>query len=135
MVNTLDSAQPIFPVANLRASIAHYVNAFGFKHHWGDDGFASVSRGRCHILLCENDQGHPGTWAWIGVTDADSFAAELRERGAKIRNPPTNYPWGYELQVEDIDGNVLRLGAEPKEGQPYGRFLDMHRRWWPPLGA
>jgi hypothetical protein len=28
--------------------------------------------------------------------------------------PPTNFPWALEMHVEDPDGNVLRLGSEPK---------------------
>ena len=135
MPNTLGGAQPILPIADLKASIAYYVNALGFHHDWGDEGFASVSRDRCHLFLCENDQGHPGPWAWIGVNDAEAFAAELRERGARIRHQPTNYPWAYEMQVEDPDGNVLRFGSEPKKGEPYGQFMDMQGRLWPPLGA
>jgi predicted enzyme related to lactoylglutathione lyase len=135
MANTLGGAQPIFCVADIRASIEYYVKVLGFRHDWGDSGFASVSRDRCHLFLCENDQGHPGTWAWIGVNDADAFAAELRERGGKIRNPPTNYPWAYEMQVEDPDGNVLRFGSDPKAREPYGLFMDMHGRLWPPTGA
>ncbi len=131
--NTFDGATPIFCVASVRASIEYYVNALGFKVDWeGGPGFASVSRGRCHIFLCEEDQGHPGAWTWIGVSDTDSLAAEYRERGAKIRHPPTNYPWAYEMQVQDPDGNVLRFGSEPKKDEPFGPFLDMHGRSWPP---
>ncbi len=95
--NTFDPATPIFCVANVGASIEYYVNALGFKVDWqAGPGFASVSRDRCHLFLCEKDQqGHPGAWTWIGVTDADSLAAEYRKTGAKIRHPPTNYPWAY----------------------------------------
>jgi hypothetical protein len=28
--------------------------------------------------------------------------------------PPTNFPWALEMQVKDPDGNVLRIGSEPK---------------------
>jgi len=129
---TFGRATPIFCVSSVAASIEHYVNVLGFKVDWGgaEDQFASISRGDCRIFLCEQDQGHPGTWTWIGVGDADSLAAELGTKGAKIRHPPTNYPWAYEIQVEDPDGNVLRFGSEPKQG-PFGSFLDMHGRLWP----
>jgi uncharacterized glyoxalase superfamily protein PhnB len=135
MSNQLCGAQPIFCVADLRASIEYYVKALGFKHDWGEEVFASVSRDRCHLFLCENDQGHPGAWTWIVVEDADALAAELRERGTAIRHPPTNYYWAYEMQVEDRDGNVLRFGSEPKKGEPFGPFLDMHGRLWPAQGS
>jgi hypothetical protein len=29
------------------------------------------------------------------------------------------------MQVEDLDGNVLRLGSEPKSDQAVGEWLDM----------
>jgi catechol 2,3-dioxygenase-like lactoylglutathione lyase family enzyme len=134
--NTCGGATPIFPVESLPAAIAYYVNALGFKLDWEGPGiFASVTRDRCHIFLCQGDQGHAGTWTWIGVDDAALLAAELRARGAKIRHAPTNYPWAYEMQVEDPDGNVLRFGSDPKEGEPYGEWLDMQGRVWPPSGA
>ena len=129
---TLGGATPIFRVASLRASIGYYVNALGFKVNWDAGGFASVSRDRCCLFLCEGDQGHTGTWTWIGVNDTESLAAEFRQSGATIRHPPTNYAWAYEMQVEDPDGNVLRFGSDPKKDEPFGPFLDMHGRLWPP---
>jgi hypothetical protein len=33
-------------------------------------------------------------------------------------------------RVEDLDGNVLRLGSEPREDQPIGEWLDMQRIRW-----
>ncbi|MFN7994161.1 MAG: glyoxalase superfamily protein [Bryobacteraceae bacterium] len=134
--NAFGGATPIFRVTNLRASIEHYVNVLGFKLDWGGPGgFASVSRDHCRLFLCEGDQGHPGTWTWIGVQDTDALATEFRGSGGKIRHPPTNYPWAYEMQVEDPDGNVLRFGSDPKKDAPFGPFLDMHGRLWPPAGA
>jgi hypothetical protein len=43
---------------------------------------------------------------------------------------PTNYSWALELQVEDLDGNVLRLGSDPRKGEPVGEWLDMHGDAW-----
>lgn len=39
------------------------------------------------------------------------------------------------MQVEDLDGNVLRFGSEPIAGAPFGEWLDMHGRIWPPGGG
>ena len=135
--NTFGNATPVFRVASVKAAIEHYVGVLGFKLDWGgvDSGFASVSRNKCNIFLCEGDQGHPGTWVWIGVNDAAALEAEYRAKGGKIRHPPTNYPWAYEMQVEDPDGNVLRFGSEPLAGQPFGEWLDMDGRAWPPSGG
>ncbi len=128
-----EGVSPILTVADIRASIDYYVDVLGFKLDWGgENGFASVSHGRCHIMLSEGDQGHPGAWVWVGVTDAGKLFEEYKSRGAKLRHPPTNYQWAYEMQVEDPDGNVLRMGSEPKPEQPIGPWLDMHGVLWKP---
>jgi catechol 2,3-dioxygenase-like lactoylglutathione lyase family enzyme len=93
MSNTLGGAQPILPVADLRASIDYYVNALGFQHDWGDAGFASVSRDRCHLFLCENDPGAHGN---VGV-DRRRGRRFLRRRIA--RPPATLKPGSMALYV------------------------------------
>jgi catechol 2,3-dioxygenase-like lactoylglutathione lyase family enzyme len=127
----LGHATPIFRVKNLRASLDTYVNALGFKIDWEAAGpIASVSRDRCCIFLSEGDQGNPGSWVWIGVGDVAALHEELRGKGAIIRHPPTNYWWACEMQVADPDGNVLRIGSEPKPNEPFGEWLDMHGIRW-----
>jgi len=95
----------------------------GFKVHWHTPGMASVSRDRADLMLCQGDQGNPGTWVWIGVADAAALYAEYTAKGATIRLPPTNYPWAYEIHVEDPDGHVLRFGSEPKEDRPFSAWV------------
>jgi len=128
---TFGGVNPVFRVTDLQASIRYYVDCLGFKVDFQHEPFfASVSRNRCGIFLCVGDQGHTGTWVWIGVGDVEVLQNELLARGAKIRHPPTNYPWALEMQVEDPDGNVLRIGSEPKAGEPYGEWLDMNGVRW-----
>jgi len=91
---------------------------------------ASVSRDRCGIFLVEGDQGHLGAWVWIGLADVKLIFEEYQSKGAKIRHPPTNYGWAREMQVEDPDGNVLRIGSDPRDDEPLGEWLDMHGRRW-----
>ena len=126
-------ATPILRVATLDASIAYFVDVLGFKVDWrAGDLLASVGRGPCHLFLCEGDQGHPGAWVWIGVGDAAVLHDELSAKGARVRHPPTNYAWALEMQVEDLDGNVLRFGSDSIEGQPFGEWLDGEGVRWPP---
>ena len=122
-------ATPLVRVANLRASVDYFVQILGFKIDW-DDTIVSVSRDRCVLFLCQGDQGNPGSWIWIGVADAEALHEELVAKGAKIRQGPTNFPWALEIQVEDLDGNVLRFGSDPIEGRPYGPWKDMHGKLW-----
>jgi catechol 2,3-dioxygenase-like lactoylglutathione lyase family enzyme len=126
-----EGVTPVLRVKDLSASIDYYVHVLGFKVNWQHAGFfAAVSRGGCCIFLSVGDQGNPGAWVWIGVSDAEALFEEYRAKGAKIRNPPNSYEWALEMQVEDLDGNVLRLGSDSKSDQPVGEWLDMHGKRW-----
>ena len=129
----LRPAVPIFRVRDLEVSIDYYVERLGFQLQWRDDPLASVGRDRTSIMLSEGDQGQPGTWVWISAGNVDELYNELRERGARLRHPPTNYPWeSRECQVTDPDGHVLRFAAELTEGEPLGEWLDgSGTRWMP----
>jgi len=104
----------------MSAAVRYYVDVLGFEQaSWGDDNFTCVSRDRAGIYLSKGDQGHTGSWVWIGVEDVEQLYEELKANGAKILHEPANYPWALEIRVEDRDGNVLRMGSEPKEDRPY----------------
>ena len=49
----------------------------------------------------------------IFVQDVDALYEDYQRRGAIIREPPTDYPWGVrEMNVEDLDGHRLRVGGD-----------------------
>jgi catechol 2,3-dioxygenase-like lactoylglutathione lyase family enzyme len=125
---------PVLRVRDVKASEEYYVQRLGFKVDFRSPGyFVSVSRGRCNLFLCEGDQGHSGGWVWIDGVDVEKVYAEFVASGAKIRHKPTNYPWALEMQVEDPDGNVLRIGSDPRKNEPTGEWLDMHGVRWSAL--
>jgi catechol 2,3-dioxygenase-like lactoylglutathione lyase family enzyme len=114
--NRFESAVPIFNVRDVPRSIAYYVDKLGFHKEW-DWGtpatFACVFRDNVRIFLCQGAQGAPGTWLSVFVHDVDALHEDYRQRGAIIRQAPTNFPWGLrEMNVEDLDGHRLRLGSE-----------------------
>lgn len=114
-----EGSAPILRVEDMAASLHFYVNLLGFNSAaWGNDDFTNVSRDGAGIYLCRGGQGRGGAWVWIGVEDAEKLHEECKARGVAIRLPPTNYSWALEMQVEDPDGNVLRLGSEPKPAGP-----------------
>lgn len=121
---------PILRVQNLAASLDYYVRKLAFKVDWQGPFFASISRGACCIFLTQGDQGHLGSWVWVGVQDAEALFNEYQAAGAQIRHRPTNYDWAYEMQVEDPDGNILRMGSDSKKDQPIGEWLDMDGNRW-----
>ena len=129
------SPVPVFRVKDVSASIAYYVDSLGFKLQWrANDGFASVARGECCIFLTDDNQSQPRMWIWIGVPDVRTLHSQYVASGAKIRNPPNNFLWALEMQVEDLDGNVLRIGSDPEEDKPLGVFRDADGVGWRHLG-
>jgi uncharacterized glyoxalase superfamily protein PhnB len=128
---TFGGVTPVFRVENLDASLKFYLDVLGFTLDFrAPESFASVSRGQVAIFLAEGDQGLPGTWVWIGVSDVERLFEEYLHRGATIRQPPTNFDWAYEMQIEDPDGHVLRFGSDPKPGVPLGPWMDMNGDCW-----
>ena len=115
-----ERAEPILSVRDLPASIRYYVDVLGFTNaDWGTDTFTAITRDGAGLYLCQGAQGRPGTWAWIGVEDVGLLYQEYTASGATIRLVPHNYPWAYELQVEDPDGHVLRFGSDPRTDLPF----------------
>src|ERR1051325_1379750 len=115
-----EGSQPILSVKDMSASVKYYVDVLGFKNaDWGNDDFTSVNRDTAGIYLCRGVQGQPGTWVWIGVENVATLYEEYKTSGAKICMHPKNFPWAYEMHVEDPDGHVLRFGSEPLGDKPF----------------
>ena len=109
-----EGSQPILRVEDLKRSLAFYVDVLGFTPaSWNTGDFTSISRDGAALYLCEGAQGRGAAWVWIGVEDAQQLYEECKDRAVKILMPPKNFPWALEMQIEDPDGNVLRLGSEP----------------------
>ena len=78
-----------------------------------------MNRDGAGIYLCQGGQGAAGTWVWVGVEDVGALYEEYQASGATIRLPPSNFPWAYEMHLEDPDGHVIRFGSEPRPGLPF----------------
>jgi len=121
----LEGASPILRVEDMEATVRYYVDALGFENaDWGNDFFTHVRRDGAGIYLCREGQGRPGTWVWIGVEDVARLHEEYVARGVRIRHPPQNYPWAYEMKVEDPNGHILRFGSEPRPDLPFEAFSE-----------
>jgi len=129
--NNFGKPVPVFYVEDVAASIRYYQEALGFKLLFRvGEWFASVARGECNVFLTADNQSQPRMWVYVGVADVRALHTQFLQSGAKIRNPPNNFEWALEMQVEDLDGNVLRLGSEPEEGQPLGVWRDADGVRW-----
>lgn len=117
---------PIFRVENLSSSLLYYQEKFGFDVAWqwsSDEAFdekespkfACVCNGEVSIFLSERHQGTPGAWLVLNVSspkDVDTLHEEYLSRETKIVENPEAKTWGmYEMLVEDLDGNRMRIGA------------------------
>ena len=133
--NNFGSPTPVFRVKNVDASIAYYLEALGFELRWrAGDGFACVARDECSIFLTNDNQSQRRMWIWIGVRDVRALHSQYAASGAKIRNSPENFEWALEMQIEDLDDNVLRIGSDPEEGKPLGVWRDADGVRWRHLG-
>ena len=118
------ASSPILRVENLDRSLDYYTRVLGFSIDWNYAGrIASVSRKHANLMLCQGSQGCGGTWVWIGVEDVALLCEEYQRKGARIPLPPTNYPWAYEMHVQDPDGHVIRLGSEPRGDMPFSDWV------------
>ena len=111
--DVVENTIPVLGVKDLDASITFYTDTLGFKLDWRTDKVCSVSRDGCAIMLSQDDQRNRHSWVWIGLQD-DSLFEVYRNRGVTVHQEPKNRSWAYEMKFEDIDGNVLWLGAGPK---------------------
>ncbi len=122
MSTKLECLNPILIVRDIKASLDYYVRVLAFtKADWVTEEakFAMVLRDGFGIYLSENGTAPSKTYVWIGAEDIVPLHAEFTAKGARIKKPPTNYSWAYEMAVEDPDGHILRIGSEPKEGLPF----------------
>jgi uncharacterized glyoxalase superfamily protein PhnB len=118
-----EHAEPILNVKDMATSLAYYVDVLGFKNvAWGTTAFTAVMRDGAGIYLCQGGQGRPGTWVWVGVEDVAALYEEYKTSGAKIRRAPENFPWAYEMKVEDPDGHVLRFGSDARTDMPFAEW-------------
>jgi catechol 2,3-dioxygenase-like lactoylglutathione lyase family enzyme len=127
----LVSISPFFIVKDLQASIAHYIERFGFQLDFqgpaDDVYYGQVSRESIAILLKTidpevlphpNHTRHPwARWdAYIYTMDPDTLFDEFRERGAAFVKELSFIDdglWGFE--VTDADGYVIAFFRTRKE--------------------
>ncbi|MCA9450512.1 MAG: VOC family protein [Candidatus Omnitrophica bacterium] len=104
-------------VQSIASSIEFYSRLLGFTKDWEymQDGYsmAGISRDGQSIYLSEGKEGTQAGWLWIGLED-DSIFDRILSSGVKVIQEPTNFPYAYEMRVEDPDGHILQLGTEPK---------------------
>jgi hypothetical protein len=102
---------PVLRVEDAGRAVAWY-EQLGFRKQWehqfepGFPLFVSIARGRVRIYLSEHTgDATPNTLIHLNVRDIDSIAAVL---GVTVDE---NGLAGRECDVEDLDGNRLRIAT------------------------
>src|SRR5262249_51703453 len=117
-VNRFEHLAPVLNVGSVATSVDYYVEKLGFRKlfDWGaPPTFASVGRDEVKIFLSRDDWGGPSALS-IFVQDVDGLYEDYRARGAVIRRPPTDLPWGVRaMDIEDPDGHRLRFSGDGGE--------------------
>jgi GNAT superfamily N-acetyltransferase len=118
------NSEPIFPVADVVATVRYYRSVLGFETEWlwGDPpDFGGVRWGRIGVMFsqhAEPDAKIGGQWHAFHVSETDSLYRLHVRNGAVICTPLEAKPWGMqEYTVRDINGHYLRFG-EPLSNAP-----------------
>lgn len=114
----VENTIPVLGVKDLQASINFYKEKLAFNLDWEGDTVCSISKDGHAIMLSQSDTRNNHSWVWIGLED-DTLFETYKNNGVKVYQEPRNCPWAYEMKFEDIDGNILWLGTEPKQNMPF----------------
>ena len=116
-------ARPVFRVSDVAGSIAYFCEKLGFAKDWDEGGpdsaIAQVSRNGLDLILDKKTYfPKAGVPSVISLTlndlpdrpALDTLHSEFLRAGAKVTKAPFKVHWDphvYEMDVEDLDGNVL----------------------------
>jgi glyoxylase I family protein len=112
-----------YQVADVARSVVFYTTHLGFTlEHQQLPAFASVSLGDVQLFLSgpgasgsrqmpNGDRQEPGGWnrVVIRVVDLPAFINVLQHSGVHFRNSMETGPGGWQIQLDDPDGNPIEL--------------------------
>lgn len=118
---------PTFPVADVETSSAYDTDKLGFVETMREGGcYAHMKRGDAVIALyrfpelqertgCHSFQSPSQTRTTIFIHGIDELYEEYRTKGVDVLDPPTEVPYGKDMQIRDCNGHVIEfvdLGPE-----------------------
>jgi ribosomal protein S18 acetylase RimI-like enzyme len=110
------SSEPIFPVADVVATVRYYRDVLGFQDGWtwGEPpDFGGVRWGKIGAMFSLQAAGakFQGQWHSFFVEGIDALYDYHGRHGAEICSPLEPKPWGLrEYTVRDLNGHFLRFG-------------------------
>jgi GNAT superfamily N-acetyltransferase len=114
---SIRSSEPIFPVADVVATVRYYRDVLGFAEEWvwGEPpDFGGVRWGKVGAMFALQsgpDAKVGGQWHSFFVEGIDALYSLHSRNGATIYSPLEAKPWGLrEYTVRDLNGHYLRFG-------------------------
>jgi GNAT superfamily N-acetyltransferase len=124
---SIRSSEPIFPVADVLATVRYYREVLGFAEEWvwGEPpDFGGVRWGKVGAMFALQTGPSAmigGQWHSFFVEGIDALHSLHRRNGATIHSPLEAKPWGLrEYTVRDLNGHYLRFGQRGS-GRQAGR--------------
>jgi predicted lactoylglutathione lyase len=118
-MHEVENIIPVFPVRDIEAAKAFYRDRLGFTLDWDAGTICSVSRDGHGLMLGLNCGAAYPAMAWMGL-ETDALMTLAIEKGLEIEQEPKNESFAYHMKIKDLDGNILWLGTERKEGERDG---------------
>jgi len=108
----------VLSVPDVERTTTYWCDVLGFSLELTNGGWRFVTRDICRVMLGENptaiapsDLGDHSYFAYIDVSDLDTYFAEIANRDATILAPPADKPWGMrEMMVRTPDGHRVMFG-------------------------
>jgi GNAT superfamily N-acetyltransferase len=114
---SIRSSEPIFPVADVVATVRYYREVLGFTEEWVwgvPPDFGGVRWGKVGAMFAlqsRPDTKIGGQWHSFFVEGIDALYSLHGCNGATIYSPLEMKPWGLrEYTVRDLNGHYLRFG-------------------------
>ena len=111
----------VLAVPDLPRTVSYFENVLSFGLEWGDGtNWQALSRGgvrmmigHCPDAMPPSETGDHSYFACLHDDDVDALHAEFVQRGAIIRQPPADRPWGMrEMAVATPDGHRMMIGQK-----------------------
>ncbi len=118
---------PIFPVTNLRQSVAYYTEKllFSIGFEWSDSDkepvrYAIIQNGDTELHLTQSEKPHKAG-AYFFLHGVQEYYDAVKKNGADITQEIADQPWEMrEFEVADPDGNMLIFGEHFSRISPDG---------------
>ncbi len=101
------SLLPFVPSGSRYEETRHLFAELGFQELWENSGYAGFRNGEAQFILQRFEEKLPDLDAWW----QEVSAKELDRKYPGLRfSPPTDYPWGREVNFIDLAGVCWHVG-------------------------